>query len=113
MSRVLGWVRLVVITNLFGAGAELDAYFAAFRFPDAIFQLVAAGALSSAMIPVLAGLFTNDEEARAWRVVSTVLNMMLVALLALAAIVAVFAPLIVPIFTPGFDAVDHRARPST
>ena len=105
VSRVLGWVRVVIITNLFDAGTELDAYFAAFRLPDAIFQLVAAGALSSAMVPVLAGLFTRNEEDRAWRVVSTVLNIMLLALAAMAAVVAIFAPQIVPIFTPGFDAV--------
>ena len=105
LSRMLGWVRLIVITNLFGAGTQLDAYFAAFRLPDAIFQLVAAGALSSAMIPVLAGIFASDEEQRAWRVVSTVLNVMLLALASLAAIVAVFAPQIVPIITPGFDVV--------
>ena len=55
------------------------------------------------MIPVLAGLFHRDEEDHAWRVVSTVLNVMLLALSALAAIVAIFAPQIVPIFTPGFD----------
>ncbi len=105
ISRILGWVRIVVITNQFHAGTELDAYFAAFRLPDAIFQLVAAGALSSAMIPVLANLFTRNEEDHAWRVVSTVLNIMLLSLSALAAIVAIFAPQIVPIFTPGFDAV--------
>ena len=105
VSRVLGWVRLVVITNEFGAGTELDAYFAAFRLPDAIFQLVAAGALSSAMIPVLSGLFTKNEEQRAWRVVSTVLNVMLIVLFSLSVIVAIFAPVIVPIITPGFDAV--------
>ncbi|CAN5733524.1 murein biosynthesis integral membrane protein MurJ [soil metagenome] len=105
ISRVLGWVRLVVITNLFGAGTQLDAYFAAFRLPDTIFQLVAAGALSSAMVPVLAGLFTKGEDERAWKVVSTVLNLMLLALAAMAAVVAVFAPQIVPLFTPGFDVV--------
>ena len=104
-SRILGYVRVVVITNEFGAGTELDAYFAAFRVPDAIFQLVAAGALSSAMIPVLSGLFSRNEEARAWRVVSTVLNVMLIVLFSLSVIVAVFAPVIVPIITPGFDAV--------
>ena len=48
VSRVLGYVRLVVIGNTFGASADLDAFFAAFRIPDLIFQLVAAGALSSA-----------------------------------------------------------------
>jgi putative peptidoglycan lipid II flippase len=106
LSRVLGWVRLIVITNLFGdRPAELDAYFAAFRLPDAIFQLVAAGALSSAMIPVLAGLFQRGEEQRAWRVVSTVTNLMLLALIVLAGVVAVWAPDIVPLVTPGFDMV--------
>ena len=49
VSRVLGYVRLVVIGNTFGASPELDAFFAAFRLPDLIFQLVAAGALSSAL----------------------------------------------------------------
>jgi len=105
LSRVLGWVRLVVITNLFGAGAELDAYFAAFRLPDAIFQLVAAGAFGSSIIPVLAGLFARNEEDRAWRVVSTVLNVMLIVLASLATVLAIFAPQIVPLITPGFDAV--------
>ena len=61
VSRLLGYVRLIVITNTFGASADLDAYFAAFRLPDTIFQLVAAGALGSALIPVLAGLFTHGR----------------------------------------------------
>ena len=104
VSRVLGWIRLVVITNQFGASAELDAYFAAFRLPDAIFQLVAAGAFGSAIIPVLAGLFSKNEEDRAWRVVSTVVNVMLLVLVVLASVLAIFAPQIVPLITPGFDA---------
>jgi putative peptidoglycan lipid II flippase len=106
LSRVLGWVRLVVITNLFGARADLDAYFAAFRVPDFLFQLVAAGALSSALIPILAGLFARNEEARAWRVVSSVLNVLMLGLVSLAVLVAIFAPQIVPLVTPGFDLVN-------
>ena len=102
VSRLLGWVRLVVITHTFEAGPELDAFFAAFRLPDLVFQLVAAGALSSAVIPVLSALFATDENARAWRVVSTIANLMLLALLALAVIVLVAAPLIIPAITPGF-----------
>ena len=84
VSRVLGYVRLVVIGNTFGATAELDAFFAAFRIPDLIFQLVAAGALSSALIPVISALFATGEQARAWRVVSTVINLMLIGLAVLA-----------------------------
>jgi putative peptidoglycan lipid II flippase len=108
LSRVLGWLRLVVISTSFGAEGDLDAYFAAFRIPDLIFQLVAAGAISSALIPVLSQLLTNDEEARAWRVVSTVINLMMLVLLGLALTVAVFAPVLIPFFTPGFDVVQSE-----
>lgn len=106
VSRILGYVRVVVITNEFGASAQLDAYFAAFRVPDTIFQLVAAGAFGSSMVPVLAGIFAKGEDDRGWRVVSTVINLMLIVLATLATIVAVFAPQIVPLITPGFDAVN-------
>jgi putative peptidoglycan lipid II flippase len=106
VSRILGYVRVVVITNEFGASAQLDAYFAAFRVPDTIFQLVAAGAFGSSMVPVLAGIFAKGEDDHGWRVVSTVINVMLIVLATLATIVAVFAPQIVPLITPGFDAVN-------
>lgn len=104
LSRVLGWVRLVVLGGTFGADGELDTFFAAFRIPDLIFQLVAAGALSSALIPIVAGLLTTGEPARAWRVVSTVITLMLGALAVLAATLAVLASSIVPAITPGFSA---------
>jgi putative peptidoglycan lipid II flippase len=104
VSRVLGWVRLVVIGNTVGATADLDAFYAAFRIPDLIFQLVAAGALSSALIPVISGLLATDGTARAWRVVSTVANLMLIALAVLASLMFILAPALVPIITPGFDA---------
>ena len=102
ISRILGWVRLVVIADTFGASADLDAFIAAFRIPDLIFQLVAAGALSSALIPVVSGLLANDESARAWRVVSTVTTLMLCGLAVLAGLLFVLAPLVMPAITPGF-----------
>ena len=104
-SRVLGWLRLVVIGNLFGAESDLDAYFTAFRIPDLIYQLVAAGAVSSALIPVLAGLLHKGQQEHAFRVVSTVINAMLIALVGVSIAMAVFAPQIVPILAPGFDVV--------
>jgi putative peptidoglycan lipid II flippase len=102
VSRVLGYVRIVVIADSFPT-TDLDAFFAAFRIPDLVFQLVAAGALSSALIPIVSGLFTTDEHARAWRVVSTVMNLMVIALAILAAGLFVLAPVVVPVITPGFD----------
>jgi putative peptidoglycan lipid II flippase len=102
ISRILGWLRLVVIGNVVHDPAELDAFFAAFRIPDLLFQLVAAGALSSALIPVVTGVIATDGTARAWRVVSTVTTLMLSALLVLASVVFVFADTLVPLYTSGF-----------
>ncbi|TMC66438.1 MAG: murein biosynthesis integral membrane protein MurJ, partial [Chloroflexi bacterium] len=89
---------------------ELDSFFAAFRIPDLIFQLVAAGALGSALIPIVAGLLATGEQARAWRVVSTVTNLMLIGLLVLAVLLFVLAPVVVPAITPGFTNAIERDR---
>ena len=103
-SRILGWLRLVVIGNSFDP-RDLDTFFAAFRLPDLIFQLVAAGAVGSAMIPIVAGLIATGEQPRAWRVVSTVVNLMLVALGVLAVVIALAAPIVMRVVTPGFDEI--------
>jgi putative peptidoglycan lipid II flippase len=103
-SRLLGWVRFIVIGASFDA-PELDTFFAAFRIPDLMFQLVAAGALGSALIPIIASLVATGQPSRAWQVVSTVANLMLVVLLVLAVLLAVFAPPIVAAITPGFDII--------
>jgi putative peptidoglycan lipid II flippase len=103
-SRLLGWGRLLVIGSQFGATRELDAYFAAFRIPDAIFQLVVAGALSAALLPVFSGYRARDQEREAWKLASSIINLVLIALAGLSLLMAIFAPLLVPIVAPGFDA---------
>ena len=77
VSRILGYVRTIAIAAAVPDVGSLSPFFAAFRIPDFLFQLVAAGALSSTLIPVIAGLFATDQEARAWRVVSTITTLMI------------------------------------
>ncbi len=103
VSRLLGYVRTVVLGATFGTGPELDAFFAAFRVPDLIFQVVAAGAMGSALIPVTAGLFAAGERAHAWRVVATLGNLLLVAMTVLATAAFIGAPVLVRLLAPGFD----------
>jgi len=103
VSRALGYLRTVVLGATFGAGPELDAFFAAFRVPDLIFQLVAAGAMGSALIPVLAGLMASGERAHAWRVVASLANLLLAAMTVLAVAAFIGAPLLVRALAPGFD----------
>lgn len=109
VSRLSGLLREIVIGAQFGTSAELDAYLAAFRLPDLLFQLVAGGALGSAFIPTFAHVFTNRGEAAAWRLFSRVLNWVTVALVGLAVVAALFAyPLVTLMIAPGFDAIQAQ-----
>jgi putative peptidoglycan lipid II flippase len=102
VSRILGWVRVAVIAASLGIGRELDIYTAAFRIPDFLFQLVAAGALASAVIPTIAALVASGERDRAWRVVSTIANLLMVILAILAVVTFLAAPALAPLIAPGF-----------
>ena len=107
LSRLLGWLRTSVFLAEFGSKTQvgqLDAFLAAFRIPDTLFQLVAAGAVGSALVPVASALLAKGEEQRARRVVATVANLMLIALIPLAALVWLAAPSIVPTIAPLQDA---------
>src|SRR3989338_6216595 len=60
LSRVLGLVRDRIFAYQFGAGIELDIYYAAFRIPDFIYAVLIMGAVSAAFIPVFSGLLKNN-----------------------------------------------------
>jgi putative peptidoglycan lipid II flippase len=109
MSALLGAVRQVLFNAGFGVGMEANAYYAAFRLPDTLFSLIAGGALSSAMIPVLLSTKREEGEAAGWRLISLVLTtlMSFFALLVLA--VEIFTPAFVNyVLAPGFDAETSR-----
>jgi putative peptidoglycan lipid II flippase len=103
LSRVLGEVRLAVLGAEFGAGANLDAFTTAFRIPDTLFQLVAAGAIGSAVVPVASELIARGDTEGARRLISTITNLMVLVLGPLAAIAWLAAPALVPLIAPGFE----------
>lgn len=103
VARILGWLRVIVIGTTFGLSRDLDAFYAAFPIPNLIYEIVAAGALASAVIPILASLRATGETDRAWRIASTILNLMLVLVAALGVLAGLAAPLIVPLIAPGFE----------
>jgi putative peptidoglycan lipid II flippase len=99
-SRFLGWLRLSVIGARFGETPDLDAFWAAFRIPDTLFNLLVAGALASAFIPVFTGYLAKEREDEAWRVASSVMNAIVILLIALSAVMWVAAPWILPVLAP-------------
>ena len=105
LSRFTGLAREIIVGAQFGTSGELDAYLAAFRLPDLLFQLVAGGALGSAFIPTFAGFWVKGEHRAAWLLFSHVLNGITLILIALAGLGVIFAePLVANIIAPGFSA---------
>ena len=109
-SRFLGWLRMSVIGAQFGSDLrELDAFWAAFRIPNTLFELLVAGALASAFIPVFAGYLAKDAEHEAWRVASSFLNALLIALIGFSGIMWLLAPFLVPLMVgEGFTLSQQR-----
>jgi putative peptidoglycan lipid II flippase len=95
-SRFLGWLRLSVIGAYFGLSKDLDAFWAANVIPESLFNLLVAGAITSAFIPVFTSYLAKDRETEGWHVVSSVMNAMLLLLVAASAVLAFAAPFFMP-----------------
>lgn len=105
LSAALGAVRQVLFNAQFGVSMEANAYYAAFRLPDTLFSLIAGGALSSAMIPVLLSTRREDGEPAGWRLVNLVTTTLLAVFALVVFLGVIFAPnFVVSLLAPGFDA---------
>lgn len=123
ISRLLGIFRDRILASHIGPGPELDIYYAAFRIPDLLFNLVVLGALSAGFIPVFSKLIkeVNFKELRlgkskdneeAWRLVSNILNILSLALIALSLLGVIFAPQLMKLVASGFTP-ENQARAVT
>ena len=100
-SRLIGIFRDRIFAHIFGAGAELDVYFAAFRVPDLIYNLIIVGALSAGFIPVFTKLLAKDKK-EAWLVTNGIINILGLIIILLTAILYYFTPQITRLLVPGF-----------
>jgi putative peptidoglycan lipid II flippase len=103
-SAVLGAVRQLLFNAQFGISVEANAYYAAFRLPDTLFAVIAGGALSNAMIPVLVSTERRDGVAAWARLINLVLTTLLAVLAGVILLLMLFTPLFVRyLLAPGFD----------
>ena len=79
LSRLLGLAREIVAAAAFGVEGKINAFTVAFQIPNLVRALVADAALSGAFVPVFSELLERGERARAWRVASTILWLLLLA----------------------------------
>jgi len=101
-SAVLGLLRDRLLASRFGAGDELDIYYAAFRIPDFVAMLLIMGAVSAVIIPVFSQ-YLNRSKEEAWEFLSALFNLFLIALISVSAVLVIFAPYLIFLIAPGFS----------
>ncbi|MEK7167861.1 MAG: murein biosynthesis integral membrane protein MurJ [Patescibacteria group bacterium] len=101
-SRLVGILRDRILASEFGAGNALDVYYAAFRLPDFVYNLLILGVISAGLIPVFTSLLTKNKKDEAWKLINSILNLLIIGLLIICASLFLLAPYIIPLITPGF-----------
>lgn len=101
-SRILGFVRDILIAGRFGTGLFADAFFVAFRIPNMLRDMVGEGAMTAAIVPVLTEYSHTRTQEEYWEVARVILNLMLMVLVALSVAGVFFAPVVVRLIAPGF-----------
>lgn len=113
ISRIIGFVRDMVLANFFGAQAGMDAFFVAFRIPNFMRRLFAEGAFAQAFVPVLSE-YQKTRSPEDVRTFIARISGYLSFILSLVTVVGIIAsPLIIFLFAPGFDQDSSRAQLAT
>jgi len=109
IAKIVGLIRDRLLFSTFGAGDITDVYWAAFKIPDLIFNILVLGALSAAFIPVFIEYWQKEKdkpffENEAWKIANSMINIITLVLLGLGVLAFIFAtPLVSKIVAPGFS----------
>ena len=101
-SRILGFIRDVVIARLFGVYIYAQAFVIAFRIPNLFRDLVGEGASNAAFVPILSEYSLKRSKEEFWELANVLLNLLVVILSVITILGVIFSPLIVRMIAPGF-----------
>ncbi len=102
-SKILGLARNRILAGIFGAGDTLDMYYAAFRVPDTLFNLLIIGALSASFVPIISEYLYKNDKPRAWGITNNILNLFLAAVIFISAILILAVPVLLKFVVPGWS----------
>jgi len=102
LSQILGILKYRLFGSYFGASSDLGVFFASFRIPDLLFQIIIVGALSSAFIPVFSDHLTKRSKEDAFRFASALTTLGLIVFTVITIIVLIFAEPLARIIAPEF-----------
>jgi putative peptidoglycan lipid II flippase len=104
LSRIMGMVRDMVVSRLFGAGFATDAFFAAFQIPNMLRRFFAEGALTAAFVPTFSECYTQNGEDEARELANTCFTLLTIVMAVVTIAGIIFSPQIVRLMFPGFAA---------
>ena len=107
ISRILGYVRDILIAIFLGAGPLADAFFVAFRIPNTFRRLFSEGAFNAAFVPSYASELANGKAASE-RFATNVFSLLILSLFFLILIIEIFMPLFVFLIAPGFSGNEAK-----
>jgi len=107
ISAILGLIRDRLLVGHFGAGLELDVYFAAFRIPDFVYNILILGGLIVAFLPLFAEYFSRNKN-EVWQMANYVLNAFLIFLISISFIFFLLAPWLIKWIFPGFGEEHYK-----
>src|SRR5471032_604137 len=107
-SRVLGFIRDMLMAALIGAGPVADAFFMANKLPNLFRRLFGEGAFNAAFVPEFSGLLATDGPDAARRFAQEAISVMAFWLGALMVLGEIFMPQIMHVLAPGFAATPDR-----
>lgn len=102
LTSLTGFLRYRILAGYFNK-EELDIFFASFRIPDIIFEILVTGALTSTFIPIYVKYKENKKELT--ENVSSIINLIFLALTIFVVVVSLFLDKIIPVLTPGYDVM--------
>ncbi len=112
-SRILGFIRDMVLARLFGATPAADAFFVAFRIPSLLRELFAEGSMSAAFIPVFTEYYTLKSKKEAWELASAAFTTLLTIVTLVTLLGILVAPWLVQVLAPGFQASPEKLALTT
>ncbi|MEO5377417.1 MAG: murein biosynthesis integral membrane protein MurJ [Magnetococcus sp. DMHC-6] len=102
LSRILGFIRDIVIAQTFGAGMAADAFFVAQKIPNFLRRLFAEGAFSSAFVPIFSDYLSSDQESETRRAVEAIFTYLTFILVLVVLTGQIFMPYLMYLIAPGF-----------
>ncbi|MBL4744713.1 MAG: murein biosynthesis integral membrane protein MurJ [Cycloclasticus sp.] len=108
ISRVLGFIRDIVIARFFGAGESTDAFFVAFKIPNFMRRLFAEGAFSQAFVPVLSEYKETQSTEALKELIGKTAGTLATVLFFITLLGVIGAPILIYMFAPGFEQEGSR-----